>query len=125
LDNLIQRFVVLKNEDAILEELVPPPAGSGSAMGREGGDTEDKEVRSLKDVRREAVISAEAQVIRKALERTNWNRKKAADVLNISYKALLYKMKARGITSRRDKVRGKCRFLSIDLKGSDNGIRSH
>ena len=98
LDNLIQRFVVLKNEDAILEELVPPPAGSGSVMGREGGETEDKEVRSLKDVRREAVISAEAQVIRKALERTNWNRKKAADVLNISYKALLYKMKVRGIT---------------------------
>jgi two-component system response regulator AtoC len=99
LENVIQRFVVLKNEDAIIEELVPPPADTGPVMESEGGETEngDREFRSLKDVHREAVIKAEAQVIRKALENTNWNRKKAAGLLNISYKALLYKMKACGI----------------------------
>ena len=36
---------------------------------------------------------AKSEVIRKALEQTRWNRKKASEVLDISYKALLYKMK--------------------------------
>ncbi|MBU4288244.1 MAG: helix-turn-helix domain-containing protein, partial [Proteobacteria bacterium] len=32
------------------------------------------------------------------LESTNWNRKKAADILNISYKSLLNKVKAYNLT---------------------------
>jgi two-component system response regulator AtoC len=51
-------------------------------------------------VHREAIVKAESEVIRKALELTNWNRKKAADMLNISYKALLYKIKECGINKR-------------------------
>jgi two-component system response regulator AtoC len=51
----------------------------------------------LKEVQREAIIKAESEVIRKALELTNWNRKKAAGILNISYKALLYKIKECGV----------------------------
>jgi transcriptional regulator with PAS, ATPase and Fis domain len=34
----------------------------------------------------------------KALERTNWNRKKAAAMLNISYKSMLNKIKAYNLT---------------------------
>ena len=37
------------------------------------------------------------QAISRALEQTNWNRKKAADILNISYKALLYKIRQYGL----------------------------
>ena len=36
---------------------------------------------------------AEMEAIAKALEQTNWNRKKAAALLQISYKALLYKIR--------------------------------
>ena len=36
---------------------------------------------------------AEIEAITKALEQTNWNRKKAATLLQISYKALLYKIR--------------------------------
>ncbi|HWC19173.1 MAG TPA: helix-turn-helix domain-containing protein [Terriglobales bacterium] len=43
-------------------------------------------VRSLKD-------EAELRAIEQALVATNWNRKMAAARLNISYKALLYKIK--------------------------------
>ena len=32
--------------------------------------------------------------MKKALESTSWNRKKAAELLNISYKSMLNKMKA-------------------------------
>jgi DNA-binding NtrC family response regulator len=32
-----------------------------------------------------------------ALKKTNWNRKRAAELLNISYKAMLYKLKDAGL----------------------------
>jgi two-component system response regulator AtoC len=48
---------------------------------------------SLKTVAREASRIAERELILKALERTHWNRKQAARELQISYKALLYKIK--------------------------------
>lgn len=48
---------------------------------------------SLKDICREFVARAEKKLMKKVLKSTNWNRKKAADILNISYKSLLYKVK--------------------------------
>ena len=48
---------------------------------------------SLKAVAREASRMAERDMILNALERTHWNRKEAAKQLQISYKALLYKIK--------------------------------
>ena len=95
LENVIQRIIVLGNEKAILDELTsvikkePAPVTKVDSPGRKWP--------SLKEVQREATMKAEAEVIRKALEMTNWNRKKAADLLNISYKALLYKIKECGI----------------------------
>ena len=53
-------------------------------------------------VHREAARRAEAKVITKALEMTNYNRKKAAELLNISYKSLLYKIKECGINKRKN-----------------------
>jgi two-component system, NtrC family, response regulator AtoC len=46
----------------------------------------------------QARAQAEAEAILAALERTRWNRKRAAAVLNIDYKGLLYKMKKLGIS---------------------------
>ena len=48
---------------------------------------------SLKNVCSGYVTGAEITTIKKALERTNWNRKKAAALLDISYKSLLNKIK--------------------------------
>jgi transcriptional regulator with PAS, ATPase and Fis domain len=53
---------------------------------------------SLKDICREFVTRTEKKLMRKALEKTNWNRKKAAILLGISYKSLLNKIKAYGLT---------------------------
>lgn len=52
---------------------------------------------SLKVAARTASRQAERQLIREALERTHWNRKRAAQQLNISYKSLLYKIKETGL----------------------------
>jgi DNA-binding NtrC family response regulator len=51
----------------------------------------------LKSVARGAKDEAEAEAIARALEETNWNRKQAAAQLQISYKALLYKIRQYGI----------------------------
>ena len=51
---------------------------------------------SLKQVSRAASREAEKEIILRALTRTRWNRRRAAQELQISYKALLYKLKQMG-----------------------------
>jgi two-component system, NtrC family, response regulator AtoC len=51
---------------------------------------------SLKEASRAASREAEREIILKALTRTRWNRRRAAQELQISYKALLYKLKQIG-----------------------------
>ena len=51
---------------------------------------------SLKEASRAASREAEKELILKALARTRWNRRRAAQELQISYKALLYKLKQIG-----------------------------
>jgi DNA-binding NtrC family response regulator len=48
---------------------------------------------SLKEAARNASRQVERELILKTLSRTRWNRKRAAQELGISYKALLYKLK--------------------------------
>ena len=52
---------------------------------------------SLKDIARTAAREAERELILRMLNRTRWNRKEAAEILGISYKALLYKIKENGL----------------------------
>ena len=51
---------------------------------------------SLKAVSRAASHEAEKELILNVLTRTRWNRRRAAEELQISYKALLYKLKQIG-----------------------------
>jgi DNA-binding NtrC family response regulator len=52
---------------------------------------------SLKQASRLASRLAERELILTVLSRTRWNRKRAAQELQISYKALLYKLKQIGL----------------------------
>ena len=52
---------------------------------------------SLKEIARTAAREAERELIQRMLTRTCWNRKEAAEILGISYKALLYKIKENGL----------------------------
>lgn len=70
--------------------LPPPAAAAPSAVAVAVG--------SLKEASREASRKAEHDIILHALERTHWNRKKTARQLQISYKALLYKIKQLGLS---------------------------
>ena len=98
LQNVIQRYLVLGNEEEILTEL----GGVGKKDNTPSGDGEGETALlshqpSLKEVHKDAARKAEAKIILKALEMTHYNRKKAAQVLNISYKSLLYKIKECGL----------------------------
>jgi two-component system, NtrC family, response regulator AtoC len=97
LENVARKMVALGNVQLVTDELAsgtsprsadpaPTPAGNGHAPSR-----------SLKEAAREASRHAEREMILKQLERTHWNRKKTARDLQISYKALLYKLKQLGL----------------------------
>ena len=51
---------------------------------------------SLKQASRAASREVEKEIILRVLTRTRWNRRRAAEALQISYKALLYKLKQMG-----------------------------
>jgi DNA-binding NtrC family response regulator len=67
-----------------------------SAWMADGAPIESGSRASLKAAARAASKRAEREPIMQALERTHWNRKRAARELQISYKSLLYKIKQIG-----------------------------
>jgi DNA-binding NtrC family response regulator len=69
--------------------------GLRSVMTRSDGGLNGGKV-SLKEASRAASREAEKELILKVLTRTRWNRRRAAQELQISYKALLYKLKQIG-----------------------------
>jgi two-component system response regulator AtoC len=109
LENMVRRMVVLGNEQTVLEEIAlkrpePEPAESGGDpfdIEELGADVARGESIDLKAISRRAAQVAEKRVIERVLHQTRWNRKEAAERLQISYKALLYKMKENGLSDRR------------------------
>lgn len=86
LENVVRKIVALENEEPALSDLAPqvvplPPISKVTGS------------RSLKAVSRAASRQAERELILQALSQTHWNRKRAAEALQISYKSLLYKLK--------------------------------
>jgi DNA-binding NtrC family response regulator len=108
LENILKRYLILADKEAIRREIlskverlqVPqepelvPVAASGPPIQSHASVTSanPKEI-NLKEKVKAATMEAERHVIGQALRTTNYNRKKAAAMLKISYKALLYKMK--------------------------------
>ena len=66
-----------------------------------GADLEHGGELDLKAISKRASQIAEKKVIERVLAQTRWNRKEAAERLQISYKALLYKMKENGLSEGR------------------------
>ncbi|HXZ78975.1 MAG TPA: sigma-54 dependent transcriptional regulator [Terriglobales bacterium] len=89
LGNFVKRYLILADEEMAIAELQMASAVDKSSMGEVGSSSRD----GLKGIVRGVKDEAEIEAITKALEQTNWNRKKAALLLKISYKALLYKIR--------------------------------
>ncbi|HAM52717.1 MAG TPA: transcriptional regulator [Nitrospiraceae bacterium] len=90
LENTIERAVILCEGNVITADHISLPLAKASlsALPREG---------TLEEVSKEAVRIAETQRIRKALQETRGNKSKAAEILKVSYKTLLTKIKEYGI----------------------------
>ncbi|MGA9640668.1 MAG: sigma-54 dependent transcriptional regulator [Terriglobales bacterium] len=104
LSNFVKRYLVLGDENLATSELQPRPDGGGGSQndvdGKAAAASADG-AGGLKSLARTAKDGAEAEAIARALEETNWNRKQAAVILKISYKALLYKIRQYGIAQTR------------------------
>lgn len=92
LENIIKNIVALGDEELALSGLISAPLSVPRPV-----PAGDPRARSLKLAARAASREAERELILKALERTRWNRKRAARELQISYKSLLYKLKQIGM----------------------------
>jgi two-component system response regulator AtoC len=79
-----------------VEPMAAVSAAAGSALADPAHPLAAGSV-SLKDIARTAAREAERELILRMLTRTRWNRKEAAEMLGISYKALLYKIKESGL----------------------------
>jgi two-component system response regulator AtoC len=86
LENVAKKIVAVGDAHVALKDLQAAPLGLPLVNG-------GPRVTSLKLAARAASRRTERELILKALERTHWNRKRAAQELQISYKALLYKIK--------------------------------
>jgi transcriptional regulator with PAS, ATPase and Fis domain len=98
LKNVVGRLMLLGDWETLKEELLGrdtskitgrPP----EAVAEDLEATEQRTFPPLKEVKKKAVQEAESKLISAVLKETGWNRKRAAKILQISYKALLYKIK--------------------------------
>ena len=116
LENLVKRYVIVGNEAQITRELsthkpivssfsglAPSPVKDEKAAAERSPSTaipittgkagSDGESPSLLEIGRRAAMVAEREAIERVLTQTRWNRRQAAKILKISYKALLNKLK--------------------------------
>ncbi len=112
LENLVKRYVIVGNEAQIIREIsthkpiisslsaptlplatsaVPIPADSAPTPNGANGAPE---MPSLLEIGRRAAMQAEREAIERVMAQTKWNRRQAAKILKVSYKALLNKLKA-------------------------------
>lgn len=102
LENIVKRMIVLN--DAITSRTLPPLANA-DPNGDGSDERIDAHAISLKEISKEAARAAERDAIVKVLEQTRWNRVRAAKLLKISYRALLYKIKNVGLNQGRPSSR--------------------
>jgi two-component system response regulator AtoC len=112
LDAVVKRIVMLGDEQAVCQELqdpnrrpvvlapaleVPRAESTGETHTLPRGITGESRpadaAGGLKAIARQAADGAERELIFRTLQHTRWNRREAAAILGVSYKALLYKIK--------------------------------
>jgi two-component system response regulator AtoC len=96
LENIVKRIILFGEEQAFqgpLNNLSPAGATLPEDPGLEMGGAPRMKGLTLKRIGKEAAEAAEKEFLAKALHETHWNRREAARILQVSYKALLYKIK--------------------------------
>jgi two-component system, NtrC family, response regulator AtoC len=103
LENCVARFVILGTEESFHSELVQSDSKAPLHISYEVNEEGNI---PLKRIAQQVTRRMEHDVILKVLQANQWNRRKAAEVLKISYRALLYKVRQAGLPSKRPNRRG-------------------
>ena len=107
LENMIKGFVIFGEENTVLGNLSARRLDDGinpvpfRNLSPNPSIAENR--LDLKEAGKRAAEEAEKEIIQNALEETHWNRKRSAQLLHVSYKALLYKIQKYHIDGLREK----------------------
>jgi DNA-binding NtrC family response regulator len=109
LENVMRRYLVYQDADLLAAELTErpnyPKPRLTVAKAAVATPTPHDNSRVSFDRFTEASRSAESKLLLETLESVRWNRRQAAEQLNIDYKALLYKLQKHGIVESKAKRR--------------------
>jgi two-component system, NtrC family, response regulator AtoC len=125
LRNFVTRAIVMRDTAAAIRELEEKVASMGSAV--RDRSTEAAPCAGIRSIVRDAKDRTELQLIENALEMFGWNRRRAAQYLNISYRALLYKIQQHrlrplpGVETRPS--RSNSQLARMHSAGSDNALK--
>jgi len=103
LENVIARYAILGTLDAVAPEPVAKRSAKSPVWVAADGTI------PLKRISKQAVREMESNLILRVLRENKWNRRKTAQALNISYRALIYKIQEAGLTlkgSRKQRLAG-------------------
>ncbi len=95
LENCIARYVILGSEEAFYGE-----RDDRQPVNIAYEPTPDGNI-PLKRIAQQVTRRMERELILKVLQANHWNRRKAAEILKISYRALLYKVRQAGLPAKR------------------------
>jgi two-component system, NtrC family, response regulator AtoC len=98
LENCMARYVILGSEEAFHadrhQNQEKKPLSFAFELNEDGNIP-------LKRIAQQVTRRMEHDVILKVLQANHWNRRKAAEILKISYRALLYKVRQAGLPAKR------------------------
>ena len=100
LRNFVTRTIVLRDQDAAVRELEEKMEGRQRSARSARSENNPVMGSGMRSVVRDLKDRTEMQMIQDALEASRWNRRQAAQFLNISYRALLYKIQQHRLTPK-------------------------
>lgn len=105
LRNFVTRTIILRDLDAAARELETKIETARGAFGPAQSESRLSAGSGMRSIVRDLKERTEMQMIQDALEASRWNRRQAAQCLNISYRALLYKIQQHRLTPRTSRNR--------------------
>lgn len=109
LENRVVRYVILGSEEMLSNECSEGRMVPLAFKPREDGTI------PLKSIAKQAIREMERNLILKVLQANHWNRRKTAQVLEISYRALIYKIREAGLSPKQTQTQ-------IESSASSSGM---
>jgi len=103
LRNFVTRLLVLQDQDSAYEEIRAKTQAKSTQVSEmtswgSASETPNSHL-GMKGIVKDMKLQAEGRMIKEALSASGWNRRRAATNLNISYRALLYKIQQYGLNA--------------------------